>query len=70
MAGNGKHFAQVMDWIKGEMGLSEINTIAAVEVNAGGIWITLEDGSIKSIIVIDVDPEDGIDEEPDYGKLE
>ena len=55
MGANGKFNAQITSFIMEQMGISEMNEIAEVEINAGGIWITLDDGSIKSIMVIDVE---------------
>lgn len=42
----------VLDYIYDKIGASELNSITDVEVEEGNIWITLEDGSIKSLVVV------------------
>lgn len=42
----------IVEYVLRKIGISELNTIADVEVEGENIWITLEDGSIKSVMII------------------
>jgi len=39
------------------LGVTEFNEISKVEESWGSMWVTLEDGSVKSLTVVDCEPE-------------
>lgn len=47
---------KIINFIEHELSVSEV---VNVEENCGNIWITLEDGSVKSISIIDCEKEEG-----------
>lgn len=56
------HFRQtIADWVLSQ--LPEETDVQEVEENAGSIWITLTDGSVKSLMIIDCEKEEVPDEQ-------
>lgn len=48
----------LMNWLAEAVGATNDNSIMDIEENCGSIWITLEDGTTKSLMVIDCEPEE------------
>jgi hypothetical protein len=52
MGANGKEKTMVFDYVLRKIGATELNSLIEVELDGDNIWLTMEDGSIKSIVVV------------------